>query len=445
MANFTQELKGLLPIDRIERLNAVFSLLNRRRTVIGPHIDKAIFRYVTDIDLRQLYCKNTRRSLATVLAGIEALEKSGKKPSKMKASEEATAKAKSGSASANEAQKNVPLRKTANGEGLSRIRRRLSLYNQDVDEQKGPRLQKNAGVKSLHLNWDSINAFLSDVQAVNKITAEQRATADAYKPEPKAIEKKSNSVSHSKAQDRDIIPHVDEEKKTESASFAETRNRTHEALIEIVEDLASCADARSGYGIAPIARVHCVYDGRGETFWFTNRNFAPRELDGLQRFGRFVPKYSDVAIKMQKSKVGTSFDYYVINNIKRLQTHHVLLLNQSDIQNQTIAISGDKHTYQYRDIKDFLMSLRQNQANIKAIESELSALEKQREAKTSHEKGQITNSIKKKEEEYRILTLQQEDLKNITIYIRKQGEMRYSLIVDPIQTSIMEKHLQGCR
>lgn len=79
MANFTQELKELLPIDRIERLDAVFSLLNRRRTVIGPHIDKVIFRYVTDIDLRQLYCKKTRCSLAAVLAGIEALEKSGKK------------------------------------------------------------------------------------------------------------------------------------------------------------------------------------------------------------------------------------------------------------------------------------------------------------------------------------------------------------------------------
>ena len=45
------------------------------------------------------------------------------------------------------------------------------------------------------------------------------------------------------------------------------------------------------------------------------------------------------------------------------------------------------------------------------------------------------------QEEYRILTKQQEDLKNITIYVRKQGEMRYSHIVDPVQTGIMEKHL----
>ena len=441
MANFTQELKELLPIDRIERLNAVFSLLKRRRTVIGPHIDKAIFRYVTDTDLRELYCKKTRRSLAMVLSGIAALEKSETKTSRAKASEEKAVKTNSGNASAKRVSPNVPLRKTANGEDLNRIRRRLSQYNQDVDEQKGSRLQKNEGVKSLRLNWDSINAFLSDVQAVNKITAKQRAMAESYKPEPIVSKKKNNTVTHSKTQDWDSVPHSEEVKKTEVTQFTATRNRIHETLIEIVEDLASCANARSGSGVAPIARVHCAYDGSGETFWFTNRSFAPRELDGLQKFGRFVPKYSDVAIKMQKSKVGTKFDYFVINKIKRLQTHHVHLINQSDIQNQTIAIAGDKHTYQYRDIHDFLETLRQNQARIKSIESDLSDLEKQRDEKTSHEKGQITNTIKKKEEEYRILTQQQEDLKNITIYIRKQGEMRYSLIVDPIQTSIMEKHL----
>ena len=441
MANFRQELKELVPINGIDRLNAVFSLLNRRHTVISPHIDKAIFKYVIDKDLRELYCKKTRRSLATVLSGIAALDNSEKLPSKMKASKDDAVKAKNGNASAKGVHQNVPLLKTSNNEGSNRMRRRLSKYNQDVDEQKGPRLQKNNGVKSLQLNWDSINAFLSDVQAVNKITEKQRAAAETFRPESKATEKESNSVAHSKAQDWDTVQHTEEVKKTEAKPFTETRNRIHETLLEIVEDLASCAEARFGSGVAPIARVHCVYDSSGETFWFTNRSFAPRELDGLQRFGRFVPKYSDVAIKMQKSKVGTSFDYYVINNIKRLQTHHVQLLNQSDIQNKTIALSGDKHTYQYRDIKDFLVSLRQNQANIKAIESELSALEKQREEKSSYEKGQITNSIKKKEEEYRILTQQQEDLKNITIYIRKQGEMRYSLIVDPIQTSIMEKHL----
>ena len=439
MANFSQELKELLPIDRIERLNAVFSLLKRRRTVIGPHIDKAIFRYVTDNDLRELYCKKTRRSLTSVLSGIAALEKSETKTSKAK--EDKAIKTNSGNTSAKRVSQNVPVRKTANDEDLNKLRRRLSQYNQDVDEQKGSRLQKNEGVKSLHLNLDSINAFLSGIKPVNKITEEQRAKAEAYKPEPKVSEKVKSSVAQRTKQDKESALYAENEKKSKEATYKSTRNKIHESLIEIVDDLASCADVRSKSGVFPIARVHCLYDDNGETFWFTNRNFAPRELEGLQKFGRFVPKYSDVAIKMQKSKVGTKFDYSVINKIKRLQTHHVRLINQSDIQNQTIAIAGDKHTYQYRDIHDFLVTLRQNQAKIKSLESDLSALEKQREEKTSHEKGIVTNTIKKKEEEYRILTQQQEDLKNITIYIRKQGEMRYSLIVDPIQTSIMETHL----
>ena len=441
MANFTQELKDLLPIDSIKKLNDLFSLLNRRRTVIGPHIDRTIFKFLTDNDLRILYCKKTRRTLKDVLSDIKALEKPNDTPPVLNASKGKAVKVVDRKTSVKGVIQNVPLRKPSTDGDQNRIKRRLSQYNQYVDEGKGPRLQKNDGLKSLRLNLDSINAFLSDVQAVNKITEEQKAKAEAYKPEPKVSEKVKPSVTQITKQDKESTLNTEKEKKPEEVTRKTTRNKINESLIEIVEDLASCADARTNSGVSPIARVHCLYDDEGETFWFTNRNFAPRELDGLQEFGRFVPKYSDVAIKMQKSKVGTKFDYSVINKIKRLQTHHVRLINQSDIQNQTIAISGDKHTYQYRDIHDFLETLRQNQAKIKSIESDLSALEKQREETTSHEKGQVTNTIKKKEEEYRILTQQQEDLKNITIYIRKQGEMRYSLIVDPIQTSIMEKHL----
>ena len=145
---------------------------------------------------------------------------------------------------------------------------------------------------------------------------------------------------------------------------------------------------------------------------------------------------------MQKSKVGTSFPHYKRNNIGGGETHTILLENQSDLQNQTISIAGDELTYQYRNIQEFLQALRQNIDDINDIKSRIKELEEQKKGdKTPQEKAQITNSIKKYQEEYRILTQQQEDLKNITIYIRKQGEMRYSYIVDPIQTGIMEKHL----
>ncbi len=218
------------------------------------------------------------------------------------------------------------------------------------------------------------------------------------------------------------------------------KNELKEKLIDIVEALDSCAKARRGLYINPIARVHCLYDGIAKTFWFTSRLYAPRELTSLERFGRFVPKYSDVAIKMQKSKMGESFQYTGLDNHGR-HTYHVSLKNRADLQNQTIVIAGDSLTYQYRDIQEFLGALRENMEDIRDIESRIYELESQKRVKNNpHEKAQITNSIKKLQEEYRILTQQQEDLKNITIYIRKQGEMRYSYIVDPIQTRIMSQN-----
>ena len=215
-----------------------------------------------------------------------------------------------------------------------------------------------------------------------------------------------------------------------------------EELLSIVNELDSCAKARKGSGIVPVARVHCLDNGAGKTYWFTNRLHHPRELSVLYKYGNFVPRYSDLAIKMQKSKVGTSFPHYKRNNIGGGETHIIQLENQSDLQNQTISIAGDELTYQYRNIQEFLQALRQNLEDINDIKSRIKELEEQKkEDKTPQEKAQITNSIKKFQEEYRILTQQQEDLKNITIYIRRQGEMRYSYIVDPIQTRIMSQNL----
>ena len=229
---------------------------------------------------------------------------------------------------------------------------------------------------------------------------------------------------------------------TNSKSAISSTKKDEERLIDIVEDLDSCRKARKGMGIMPIARVHCLYDDNTETFWFTNRAYSPRELSGLREFGRFVPKYSYVAIKMQKSEVGSSFNYNTLDNIKKEKNHHVHLKNQTNLQNHTIAIAGDSQKYQYRNIQEFLYALRQNNKDIRDIDSKIHELEEKKKQKlNSQERAQITNSIKKYQEEYRILTQQQEDLKNITIYIRKQGEMRYSLIVDPIQTGIMSDHL----
>lgn len=217
-----------------------------------------------------------------------------------------------------------------------------------------------------------------------------------------------------------------------------------EKLIDIVSNIDSCV--KQGTGISPFARVHCLFDGVQDTYWFCDRYYSSHDLNELKRFGHFVPKNSRVAIKMQTYEVGSSFEYDQINNIRKMQTHRVVLENRSDFQNQSIAIAGDSILYQFRNISEFLVALRNNREEIEDVEKRIAELkrEKARLSKSknsAYEKGKITKAINENETVYRILTLQQEDLKNITIYIRKQGEMRYSLIVDPIQTRIKSQNI----
>ena len=313
---------------------------------------------------------------------------------------------------------------------------------------KKKRSQSSKWFSDVQLNWDAVNSFISDVEVKDNIPAIKAAAEVARKTKSVIAEKsKPQRVKITGALEKVFIDrNKDENTKSSNTPNSEPvepiRKKTKESLLDIVEDLDSCAKARIGMGIAPIARVHCLYDEEAETFWFTNRAYSPRELSGLSAFGRFVPKYSDVAIKMQKNEVGTSFDYISRDYIKRLKTHVVRLENQSNLQNQTISLAGDSLKYQFRNIQEFLKALRQYKEDIRDIDSKIFELEeKKKEELSPKERAQITNSIKKFREEYRILTQQQEDLKNITIYIRKQGEMRYSLIVDPIQTGIMSDNL----
>ena len=220
----------------------------------------------------------------------------------------------------------------------------------------------------------------------------------------------------------------------------------NEKLIDIVKTIDSYAKANKTARISSVARVHCLYNGEEKTFWFTNSLVNMYGLEELRKFGSFVPKNSSVAIKMQTTEVGATFEYNQLNYIKRMTCNHVTLENRTNFQNQTIAIAGDKLVYQYRNIQDFLRALQQNQEDIKEVEAKIlefqQRVEELKEQKdTSIQRGQLTRSINELSKEDRIRTQQQEDLKNITVYIRKQGEMRYSLIVDTIQTRIKSQSL----
>lgn len=218
-----------------------------------------------------------------------------------------------------------------------------------------------------------------------------------------------------------------------------------EKLIDIVKTIESYLQRKKA-GFSTVARVHCLVNGEEKTFWFTNDSVKMCELRELSGFGTFVHKHSDVAIKMQTLDVGSTYEYVHEDYIRREMSFCVTLENRTDLQNQTIAIAGDSLIYQYRDIHDFLIALQQNLEDIKEIEAKVVELQQKIEClkeqeNTSIQRGQMTRSINELMKEYKILTLQQEDLKNITIYIRKQGEMRYSLIVDAIQTRIKSQNL----
>lgn len=266
---------------------------------------------------------------------------------------------------------------------------------------------KNKWFSDIQLNWEKVNSFISDVKVKNNIPAIKAIAADDSKT-TSVIAEKSNSQCEKKADALDDV-FVDRKKganteepstssKSNRQSVAHIQKKTKENLIDIVEELDSCANARKSLSVFPVARVHCSYDDDVETFWFTKELYHPRELSDLCEYGRFVPQYSDLAIRLQKSKVGTCFSHRSINNIKRKELHQIRIENQSDLQNQTIAIAGDELTYQYRNIQEFLKALRQNLEDIKDIESRIKDLEEQKKDKTSQEKHKLrirSKSIKR--------------------------------------------------
>lgn len=222
-----------------------------------------------------------------------------------------------------------------------------------------------------------------------------------------------------------------------------------EKLIDIVRSIKSCADTRKNLGIFCVARVHCIYNGEWHTFWFTSSN-ANGSMHGLHLdgFGDFVPKNSFIAIKLQTNEIGSTFEYSMKNIHNRHRVYHVSLENRSNFQNQTIEIADDSIVakYQYRNIKEFLNDLQKNWVEIVEIETEIGELnqkivELKKQKQTAQQRASITRTINVYKDKYRIATKQKEDIKDITIYIRKQGEMRYSLIVDTKQTKVKTQNL----
>lgn len=223
--------------------------------------------------------------------------------------------------------------------------------------------------------------------------------------------------------------------------------KAKEELIDVVKALSSSLEVRRKNAISVVSRVNTFTDGNNVTYWFLPGGpISLYDAPELKALGRFVPKRSYVAIQIQTQEPGSTFSYNQINNIKRMENHTISIENKANLEDRIITLAGDDTLYQYRNIKEFLEGLQLNQDQIKETKTEIGELELRvrrltRIPCTGQQRAQLTRKINKLKDSLRILTLQREDLRNITIYIRKQGEIRHTHIIDPIQTGIMSQNL----
>ena len=223
-------------------------------------------------------------------------------------------------------------------------------------------------------------------------------------------------------------------------------------MKETVYDVASAInDAQPKYKrehIPVVARVHGNFDGSERTYWFIMKPLSVPmyKLPELQNLGVLVPRNSFVATRILNNEVGADINYQLKNNIKRLVDHHIKTTSKADLQNRRIAILGDTQKYSYSDIDVFLRALRQNQVEIERKEKQIAEQKRQyeellKQENTAHERSIITKGIKKIEEERRILTMQQDEMSQLTRYIRQQGKLRFNPILDPVQNRIKTQNL----
>ncbi len=300
------------------------------------------------------------------------------------------------------------------------------------------------GWSSLKLNWAAIESFISDLEPKDDLTAEDIENATPVIIGEKGRKRTEKPVLHKKdSNDEETIPlkTVPSKPSIRKKSVIPAKER----LEEIVSNIAECLPVSRANDIYPLLRVHSQWDNEEVIFWFTNKPVDLFYCPELKDYGRFVPKNSEIAIKIQTTYLGEPFDYDYYQ-YKRLRRSQISIANRSNFQDNSIAIAGDSIIYQFRGIVEFQKALQENHEEILDIETQISELEKQREElkvdkNTAHQRGLITKTITELQRQYRILTQQQEDLKNITIYIRKQGEMRYAPIVDVIQTRTKTQNL----
>ena len=219
-----------------------------------------------------------------------------------------------------------------------------------------------------------------------------------------------------------------------------------ESLIDIIQNISDekKEERRERFPYAAVARLQGSFNREERTFWLCNSSMVLSMIryEALNSFGRFVPKNANISVSMLNRNVGDVIEYDTRNNLKRIQHNVIVLDSKSDLTNRRIEIAGDNQTYSYNNIDDFLYALIKKREEIEEKERRIQELEEQkRKEADAHKRGLMTKEQNKYREEKRILTLQQEEMSNLTKYIREQGKLRYNPILDPIQNRVKTSNL----
>ena len=222
-----------------------------------------------------------------------------------------------------------------------------------------------------------------------------------------------------------------------------------ENLIQIASNIKTGEEIfKREHFSSVVARVHGEFDGKEKTYWFVMRqlNQSMFGRDSLLQLGVYVPRNSNIATRILNDELGVPIEYTTLNNIKRQVKHRIIAENKSDLANKSIELVDDSQKYFYTDLYSFISALQNKQREIEENERkqeeqrrQIEELKKQEE--TAHQRSVLTKGLKKLEEEKRILTLQQEEMNNLTRFIRQQGKLRFNPILDPVQNRIKTQNL----
>lgn len=214
-----------------------------------------------------------------------------------------------------------------------------------------------------------------------------------------------------------------------------------ETLIEVAQQISEekKAERKFRFPYPAQARLYGTFNGAVRTYWLTQTPMLRSMYDyqPMAKFGNYIPKNSNAAIMMLNRNIGELIEYDT-----KVQHCRVVISSRAELSSQTIAVLGDRQLYSYENIDVFLSELVRKRTQIEEAERLIREKEEQKRREAdAHKRGVITKEIKRIEEEKRILTLQQEELSNLTKYIREQGKLRFNPILDPVQNRIKTSHL----